>query len=177
MKKVKIIWIVLALLGAGTLRIPVSAAETNPIIIQIKGMACPFCVYGVEKRLKTVSGIRSVKTDYKAATATLDKNPAVPVDLGAIEKAVRDAGFTVERIDLSIRGSPTVWEGKPALKDTESGQVFLLVEPGKDHFQEFLAPEKWSEIRRETKVEIQGEAHAHIGSSPAIAVRSYRRMP
>ncbi|MBI2981911.1 MAG: cation transporter [Deltaproteobacteria bacterium] len=153
------------------------SAETGRVVLHLKGVSCPFCVYGVEKRLKKVPGIQEVKTDYKAATSTVSKNPKAAIDLQALEEAVRQAGFTMDRIDLSMRGSPTVWEGKPALKDPESGQVFLLVEPDKDHVHELLDPKKWSEIQRETNVEVQGEAHPHVGSPPAIAVRKYKRMP
>lgn len=170
--------LIVALLASAPLTfISETWAQTGSVVLHLKGVSCPFCVYGVEKRLKKVPGIQEVKTDYKAATSTLSKNPEAEVDLQALDAAVKQAGFTVDRIELSIRGHPTEWEGKPALKDAESGQVFLLIEPGKSHFQEFLPPEKWSEIRRAQIVEVQGEAHSHVGAPPAIAARSFRRMP
>lgn len=154
-----------------------ASASGGGIVILIKGVSCPFCVYGVEKQLKKVPGVVAVKTNYKEATATIEKEPKAPIDLHALETAVQRAGFSVGRVELTLQGVPSYWEGRPAFKDEESGQLFLLVEPGEKGRQESLNPKKWSEIRRGSKVLIEGEGHFHIGLPPALSVRSYERAP
>jgi copper chaperone CopZ len=67
------------------------AVETNRF--GIAGMTCDKCVARVEKALRSVNGVRDVKVDRGAATATVtfqrDKT-----DMPALHDAVLRAGYT-----------------------------------------------------------------------------------
>jgi len=67
-------------------------------IIQIDGLSCPFCVYGLEKNLKKVNGGKTVKIDMKTGKATVALKPDVQVDDQTLRKAVKKAGFTARDI-------------------------------------------------------------------------------
>ncbi|MDQ6987538.1 MAG: heavy metal-associated domain-containing protein [Mariprofundaceae bacterium] len=62
--------------------------------IQVDGLSCPFCTYGLEKNLKKVKGVGSVHIDMKAGKATVLLKTDANVDDQALRKAVEKAGFT-----------------------------------------------------------------------------------
>jgi mercuric ion binding protein len=41
-------------------------AGGNRYALAVDGLACPFCAYGVEKRLSAIEGVESVETDVKS---------------------------------------------------------------------------------------------------------------
>ena len=43
-----------------------------------------------------------------------------------LDKAIYDAGMRLGDVRLTVTGQLTAWQGEPALKVPESGQVFLL---------------------------------------------------
>ena len=46
-------------------------AQIYSLSVVVEGMSCPFCVYGVEKKLKKVEGVKSVIISMKDGVATL----------------------------------------------------------------------------------------------------------
>jgi copper chaperone CopZ len=63
-------------------------------ILQIRGMHCNSCARLIELELKDLDGVEKVKADYEAGNASVTYDP-VRVDTGALEKAVREAGYEV----------------------------------------------------------------------------------
>ena len=66
--------------------------------IQVDGLSCPFCAYGLEKNLKKVKGIASVDIDMKTGQATVIIKSDMQVDDQALHQAVKKAGFTARAI-------------------------------------------------------------------------------
>jgi len=66
--------------------------------IQVDGLSCPFCAYGLEKNLKKVNGIESVDIDMKTGKATVIIKSDRQVDDQALRQAVKKAGFTARGI-------------------------------------------------------------------------------
>jgi len=74
------------------------AQQAQTLDIEVKGMSCPFCVYGVEKRLKQLPEVDSVSVDLRHSRARLTLVPERKPDLDRIRKAILDAGFTPGRV-------------------------------------------------------------------------------
>jgi len=73
--------------------------SARPIaIIQVDGLSCPFCAYGLEKNLKKVSGVKTVKMDMKTGKATVALKSGVQVNDATLTEAVKKAGFTARAI-------------------------------------------------------------------------------
>jgi copper chaperone CopZ len=70
---------------------PRPAMETNRF--GIAGMTCDKCVARVEQALRKVSGVRDVKVDRGAATATVTYERE-KTDMPALHDAVLKAGYT-----------------------------------------------------------------------------------
>ena len=68
------------------------------IKIEIKGLACPYCAYGMEKELKKVSGVDNVDIELKTGLAYI----STPIDQKPskeqLEKIIVDSGFSVGEI-------------------------------------------------------------------------------
>ncbi len=85
-----------ALLELGFLAGPAQAQETKAVYtLQVDGLACPFCAYGIEKQLSAIEGVVTVETDIKSGTLTVTMQPGSTLTEGAARKAVEAAGFTM----------------------------------------------------------------------------------
>jgi copper chaperone CopZ len=69
--------------------------------IEIKGMACPYCAFGMEKEFKKVSGVENVEIVLKAGLAYITTPIEQKPTKKSIEKIITDAGFTVGKIEYS----------------------------------------------------------------------------
>ena len=67
--------------------------------VRVNGMACPFCAYGIEKKLRALPGVRDVKVDLEAGRATFEA-PAGEVSKEQVQKAIEDAGFSPGEINI-----------------------------------------------------------------------------
>ncbi|PCI45613.1 MAG: hypothetical protein COB41_01065 [Proteobacteria bacterium] len=72
------------------------AQESTTTVIQVDGLSCPFCTYGLEKQLKKVVGVGSVSIDMKEGKATITMQQSV--DDSVLRQAVEKAGFTARNI-------------------------------------------------------------------------------
>jgi mercuric ion binding protein len=70
------------------------AADQEVVTIEVAGLACPFCVYSLEKNLAKLDDIESVEVDLKTGTARIAFGEGGKVDLDVIRQAIVKAGFT-----------------------------------------------------------------------------------
>ncbi len=77
-----------------------AAAEDQPRLIQITvlGMSCPFCAYGVERKLKNLDGVEELTVVLETGLATLVMEEAADVSNETLRKTVEDAGFEAAKI-------------------------------------------------------------------------------
>ena len=71
--------------------------------IEIMGLACPFCAFGMEKELKKVAGVDDVEIELKAGLAYISTPIEQRPTKERLEKIIADAGFTVGKIEYSSK--------------------------------------------------------------------------
>lgn len=71
------------------------------IKINVDGLSCPFCAYGMEKKLKQVAGSENVYIKLIEGEATLDVPESQKPSEDELRKIVADAGFTAREIIYS----------------------------------------------------------------------------
>ena len=83
-------------------------------MVQVDGLGCPFCAYGLEKKFKEFKGIKDVKIDIETGDFSFNYPAEKALTLEAVEKQVEKAGYTpitakVERADgkVEIAGGET----------------------------------------------------------------------
>ena len=78
-----------------------SEQERVYIKIEIKGMACPYCAFGMEKELKKVSGVENVEIELKEGLAYISTPINQKPSKESLEKIIVNGGFTVGEIEFS----------------------------------------------------------------------------
>ena len=74
----------------------------------VAGLSCPFCAYGIEKRLRReIAGLDSLGLDLKTGTVTLHVRDGDSVSDAQLRAVVKKAGFSVlGDIKRSAAGDP-----------------------------------------------------------------------
>ncbi len=63
--------------------------------IEVDGLACPFCAYGIEKKLLAVQGVEGVETHIGEGVVMVTMEEGIALDEAVAKQAVREAGFTL----------------------------------------------------------------------------------
>jgi len=63
--------------------------------LRVDGLACPFCAYGVEKKLNAIKGVREVGVDIASGIVNVTMAEGAGLDEATAKQAVKDAGFTL----------------------------------------------------------------------------------
>ena len=71
-----------------------AAAETQ-YNLRVDGLACPFCAYGVEKKLIRTDGVTSVAFDFEKGLVLVKVKAGVTLTEAQLKSLIDDAGFTL----------------------------------------------------------------------------------
>ncbi len=80
------------------------AQEKATVTIRVDGLSCPFCAYGLEKKLKKLDGVEKLDIKINEGLAILIYGRAAKIDTVLIAKKVNEAGFTAARIRVEPPG-------------------------------------------------------------------------
>lgn len=110
--------------------VPAAKAQVEQVTLRVDGLACPFCAYGVEKKLKKLEGYRSLEVLMNEGKIIVGWQADEPVDIHALHDAVKKAGFTLRSVKGTLVGVVEKENGRyilalPATLD----QRFYLYEP------------------------------------------------
>jgi mercuric ion binding protein len=73
----------------------VAQAEPTVYTIQVDGLGCPFCTYGIEKQLSAINGVDSVVVDIGNGLVNVTMQKDTLLDKKQAQQAVTDAGYTL----------------------------------------------------------------------------------
>lgn len=77
---------------------PVAAegGEEGRYRLRVNGLACPFCAYGIEKKLGGLEGVRSVEVSLDEGAVIVRTRPGTALTEERARRAVEDAGFGLQ---------------------------------------------------------------------------------
>jgi copper chaperone CopZ len=117
-------------------------AGVKSLTVKVDGLACPFCAYGLEKKLKKVEGVEKLNIDINTGevilnvtagtrlTAAPDAEKKASTGLVIqVQKAVEEGGFTPRAIRATVEGRVVAQNGETQLKLSGTGE-FLALEKG-----------------------------------------------
>lgn len=116
--------------GADTSQTPVTGVHR--LTLRINGMACPFCAYGLEKKLSLLEGYvdNTYKVDINAGKVSFGWKPAQPLKLKKLSQTVEDAGYTLKNVTGTFVGTPAKQDDRYFLNLPKPvNQRFFLYEP------------------------------------------------
>ncbi len=69
--------------------------------VEVDGLACPFCAYGLEKKLKKIEGQQDLFIDIQEGFATFNVPADSKITKEKLSKIVKDAGFKARKVVFS----------------------------------------------------------------------------
>tara|TARA_R110000782_G_scaffold20726_7_gene56070 strand:+ start:863 stop:1153 length:291 start_codon:yes stop_codon:yes gene_type:complete len=84
-------------------------AEDSHYLIQVEGLNCPFCAYGIEKQLEKLDGVEDAETELALGQVAVQVTEGTTLSEDTVREIIRDAGFTFKRMvrhegPASLRG-------------------------------------------------------------------------
>ena len=79
-----------------TIMLGQTAFAGQAYLLQVDGLACPFCAYGIEKQLTSLQGVQDVVVDLNAGAVEVTMKDGSALSEAAAKQAVKDAGFTLK---------------------------------------------------------------------------------
>jgi len=78
-------------------------AGSTQYTLRVDGMACPFCAYGIEKKLKAITGIQHIDVDLDHGLVVVIGDDHVKLSNQQMTTLFRDAGFTFRSMEKTTR--------------------------------------------------------------------------
>lgn len=72
--------------------------------LRVDGLACPFCVYGLEKKLRSLPDVERVETSLEDGIVLVVLREGAALEEAAARQAVRDAGFRLDGFERVAPG-------------------------------------------------------------------------
>jgi len=119
MKFIKVVLIIFSIIGISFL------SETNAqgkkgdmdkFTVDVDGLGCPFCAYGLEKKIKKLKGIKKVKIDMEEAQMTFNYPSDKKLSIAAVEAQVDEAGYTAVGTSV-VRADGTIEKNELQISD------------------------------------------------------------
>lgn len=85
------------------LPLPLTAADSE-LTLKVGGLACPFCVNGVERQLRRLSGVGGLTTELKTGSVSFHWQGTNSLSAHSLSNAVRRAGFTLRESQVRAQG-------------------------------------------------------------------------
>ncbi len=77
-------------------------AAGTQYIMSVDGLACPFCAFGIEKRLNTIEGVRDTAVDLEQGIVVVSMTEGSILSEEVAREKVKDAGFTLRAFSSHI---------------------------------------------------------------------------
>ncbi|ODS31747.1 MAG: Heavy-metal-associated domain protein [Candidatus Scalindua rubra] len=178
MKKIFMILILFLLFNS------ICFAQTKEVRLRVDGLACPFCAYGLEKKLKLLEGLESLNISLKKGLVEMTFKEDNNLDISKLKTIVKDAGYTLKGVEISSFGY--------VKKEAENFLFHIKGNPGKFYifdighmqkeYQKDLSVINLNEELKEklarffedrTLIKIIGAIHLHADGSYGLAIKLY----
>lgn len=71
-------------------------AHAEELQFEVHGMACSFCAYGLEKKVKKMDGVESIQVNVQTGIATIKMKEGQTLDREKLREVVKDSGLKME---------------------------------------------------------------------------------
>ena len=103
-------------------------ADVEEYVVGVNGMACPFCAYGIEKKLEDIDGVDELAIRIKDGEVDVPVVKTVTPD--QIQTAIKKAGFELRDLELTGTGNIET-KGSPVIEFSDGLSLPLAKYEGK----------------------------------------------
>ncbi|MBL1215181.1 MAG: heavy-metal-associated domain-containing protein [Ignavibacteriae bacterium] len=82
-------------------------AQSNEVTVRVDGLSCPFCAYGLEKKLNDIKGVENINIDIEEGLIILKIVEGKIISEEELREKIRDAGFTPKEIVFTNKDKKT----------------------------------------------------------------------
>ena len=143
-----------------------SVARAADVVLRVDGLACPFCAFGIEKKLMSVPAVVGMDILLNEGKVILQLREGERLDAVALNRAVEDAGFTLRKI--------LVENAIGTLSQTDEGEFLLQCSDPLVAFRLRLEPGDALPGGTSTRVEVTGELTEYVAEPAPLVVTSLR---
>lgn len=79
---------------------PDAVIDAPSATLHVQGMSCPLCANNIDRAVTRVAGVTSARLDLGRGTVSITLAPGSRVRHADLRKAIDDAGYTLQRIDV-----------------------------------------------------------------------------
>lgn len=94
---------------------PAQETGMQELSLRVDGLSCPFCAYGIEKKVGGVDNVASLDIRMEDGLVVVWPDPGTSVDPAALKKAVEEGGFTLRALTVKARGRLEELDERPVL--------------------------------------------------------------
>ena len=91
------------ILGLTLFAVTAALAQSPVYKLYVDGLACPFCAYGVEKKVTGLKGVRKVEIDIDGGLVSVTMANGATLDQAVAKQAVDQAGFSLRRFEAPAK--------------------------------------------------------------------------
>lgn len=171
MKKIQLLLLNAILLGFLLLGTQ-ARAEVSHVSIAINGLGCPFCVYGLEKQLKKVDGVKKVDIELKTGLAFITLENGTSPNISMFQNAVKKAGFTPQTVQITAIGKvqPKNDEMYFSLRDSDDKYLLFVKDSANTGLPQELKVQLLELAESQSLVAITGTLHSHAQDQNGLTV-------
>ena len=96
--------LLIAVLAVWIIAVPSLAQADETYRLRVDGLACPFCAYGIEKKLSAVTGVKKIDVLINKGVVVVIVASGARFDRDLATKAVKAAGFTLRGFERMSSG-------------------------------------------------------------------------
>ncbi len=85
---------IITMIALGLLWQTLAAAAGTQYEMRVDGLACPYCAYGIEKKLHAIDGVEKIDVDLNKGLVRVIVSDDVRLTEEQMTRLFRDAGFT-----------------------------------------------------------------------------------
>ena len=124
----------------------VASADIEEMVLHVRGLACPFCAYRLEKKVVRIDGVEGLDIQMDEGRVVLTLAPAALVSLDQLGAAVADAGFSLAGVEVTATGTLVTRDGESRL-EWGDGASAVLDWHGSEQFEQLRAQAEGTEVR------------------------------
>jgi len=107
MKKTIILFLLLSCLGLTQAEAKIVQESANKdktyVKIWVDGLACPFCAYGLEKKMKKLKGLENLTIDLNNGFITFEVPSEKILSENLLKKIIKEAGFVARKFEYATK--------------------------------------------------------------------------